>query len=573
MSLKLCRRIGSGTGYQFWLTNLNRYANLLATVNIRLVSSVPHGQNDIDRDNRLNSNLPVIESQNAVPTSNISGKAPSYTRLTFEAPRLPSFNGNDNNGGGGADHEKDGSSKWRPHLKIILGTAGFIWTVWVVKTFVIGDQEDPGDKEDAPILDPNMFTGFIVTHREEVGRDCVLLELSPPWQKVRHWQGRHRSKPPEQDPRDPPLSGDPGVAGIWDGSRIWSVEVRQPDLQVVRKYTPLPLYFFLGLKPVVEQKGNDMNFNTDLKDNSAMIENAKGRPQDYKLVRTSLLKMLGNDINEDECKIVLLVRRYNDGEVSRWLYNRSVGSRIQLRGPFIECSLPKEVQPRSLTDFKRRYREHKSEDTPPLRVPMIDRPSRLRPDFRPYAKDMVFYAGGTGIASALQVLLSKNPIPGKMILHYSVRDRNDIVFPRFLNFLEKTGRLELHLHIDSEPKTILRENDVQCLWTEEDEKKWKKSTKNTLETWDLEQYKNAIELYNARMKYHRGKITTKPRYTVVSGPEGFIEYVAGKRADVSTLNTSISSSSANTADVQNEQGKVGGLLKKKGWDEDHVYKL
>lgn len=53
------------------------------------------------------------------------------------------------------------------------------------------------------------------------------------------------------------------------------------------------------------------------------------------------------------------------------------------------------------------------------------------------------------------------------------------------------------------------------------------------------------------------KIPKKPAsLAIVCGPEGYIDYVAGPK-DL----------------VRNEQGKIGGLLGEKNWDNSNVYKL
>ncbi|KAK9483223.1 hypothetical protein V1527DRAFT_473896 [Lipomyces starkeyi] len=477
-----------------------------------------------------------------------------YKRLTFEPPRLPNNPASDQTtiATSGPDAPIKPRGRLRRRLPLFLGLGTSIWLMWVVKTIFLTEKIDPADSASAPALDPLAFSTFVLTHRQEVGRDCVLLELSPPWEKVRHLQERRTKHKVEEDPRDPVRAGDPGIAGYWDGSRVWSVEVKQPDLQIARKYTPLPIYYVLGLKPVGDEEKRDAN---------------KKEAKKMELERTALLRMVG-DNEADEAKLVLLVRKYGDGEVSRWLYSRPVGYRIQLRGPHTQVELSTSVQPRSITNLKRRYKEHKAEDAPLMRRPMLDNPSKMPPELHPDARDIVFFAGGTGIAPALQLLLSKNPIPGKMILHYSVRDRKDIAFARFLYFLEKTGRAEVHYHIDTE-RTGLKAKHIPKPWTESDEAIWRKSKKAEAEACDIQQYKSAVELHDAQIKKYRGKMPSKPVYAIVCGPEAYVEYVAGKRTDVTTVSTPI----GRYDHVTDDKEKVGGLLSKKGWDETNVCKL
>ncbi|KAK9234268.1 hypothetical protein V1525DRAFT_413638 [Lipomyces kononenkoae] len=478
-----------------------------------------------------------------------------YKRLTFEPPRLPNGPGIDRTTipPSSSDSLQKPRSHLRRHLPLFLGIGASIWLMWMVKTVFLTEKIDPADAPSAPALDPNAFSTFVLTHRQEVARDCVILELSPPWEKVRHLQERRTKYKVEEDPRDPVGAGDPGIAGYWDGSRVWSVEVKQPDLQIARKYTPLPLYYVLGLRRVGEEANNNSKDEKDVKK--------------VELERTALLRMVGEN-EPDEGKLVLLVRKYEDGEVSRWLYSRPVGSRIQLRGPHKAVELPTLVQPRSITNLKRRYREHKAHDTPPMRRPMLDNPSKMPPDLRPDAGDVVFFAGGTGIAPALQLLLSKNPIPGKVILHYSVRDREDIAFARFLYFLEKTGRAEVHYHVDREG-TGLKAKDIPKPWTDTDEARWRKTKKSETDALETQHYKSAVEQRDAQVKKYKGKVPSKPVYAIVCGPEAYVQYVAGKRPDVTTLSSPITGEDR----VIDNNDKVGGLLSKKGWDETNVCKL
>ncbi|KAK9381342.1 uncharacterized protein V2V93DRAFT_368968 [Kockiozyma suomiensis] len=455
-------------------------------------------------------------------------------RISHEPPRLPPLDAK--------GRSKQGRWSFGRPAKAGGIFLAFLWTAYFVKAHFFEDETakiPPADLPTAPALDPNAFSTFILTHREQIADDLYVIELSPPYEKVKHLQKTRNKRTPAYDPRDPPLANDPGLIGVWDGSRTWSVEVVQPQLQVVRRYTPLPLLYVLGLRP--SEAGTE---------------------------RTALLRILGPQLDKDEGKIVLLVRRYADGELSRYLCSIPINSRVALRGPFTELTLPATVNPRSITDPKRVYLSAKNTDLNPLLCPMIDNPSQLPPPFprSQVPSNIVFFAAGTGIAPALQLLLSKNPPPGRVILHYSVRRREDIAFPRFLLFLEKTGRAEIHYHVDEE-KTALRAKDIPKPISPSD------SVSSSIENFyfsSTHDFSNAIEWNAALLKQCRGKLPARPAYAIVSGPEGFIEYVAGKRADVTTLNSPVGEGVNRDAD---EQGKIGGLLKSKGWNESNVYKL
>ncbi|KAK5212080.1 mitochondrial peripheral inner membrane protein [Exophiala xenobiotica] len=99
---------------------------------------------------------------------------------------------------------------------------------------------------------------------------------------------------------------------------IWNVHFKQPQLQIVRAYTPLP-------PPIVDES------------------TSTGRGKE----------------NDDE--LLFLIRKDPHGEVSSYLHRLPIGAAIEMRGPNLEYE--------------------------------------LKPDVR----QVVFFAGGTGIAPALQV--------------------------------------------------------------------------------------------------------------------------------------------------------------------------
>lgn len=136
--------------------------------------------------------------------------------------------------------------------------------------------------------------------------------------------------------------------GLWTQG-VWSVEVKQPQLQITRAYTPLP-----PVKMLEESEGAWMN-------------------------RTKGLR--------------LLIRQEPMGEVSGYIHSLAEGSKVEIRGPRPEFVLPSDV------------------------------------------REVVFLAGGTGIAPALQVAyaLSRRAItrvgsydgPVKMSILWSSRTRDD----------------------------------------------------------------------------------------------------------------------------------------------------
>ncbi|KAK3327889.1 hypothetical protein B0T19DRAFT_423070 [Cercophora scortea] len=153
-------------------------------------------------------------------------------------------------------------------------------------------------------LNPTTFVPFTITAREQVSPTSFILTVRP------------------LHARDAPFfflpdlhANKPILTRAWEHG-LWSVEIKQPQLQVARDYTPLP--------PLHNEAQNDLE--------------------------TGVLRFL--------------VRKLDGGEVSTYLSRLSVGDKIELRGPHL--------------GFDLRARVGESE------------------------KDVVFLAGGTGIAPALQ---------------------------------------------------------------------------------------------------------------------------------------------------------------------------
>lgn len=116
---------------------------------------------------------------------------------------------------------------------------------------------------------------------------------------------------------------------------VWSVQAKQPQLQIARAYTPLP-----------------------------------SNPDE------------GDD--EDGHSLRFLIRQETGGEMSTYLHRLPAGSTIELRGPTVEYELPQDV------------------------------------------KEVLFLAGGTGIAPAMQVAEALSRLPGsKMHLLWANRRREE----------------------------------------------------------------------------------------------------------------------------------------------------
>lgn len=188
-------------------------------------------------------------------------------------------------------------------------------------------------------LNPTTFVPFTVVSREQISPTAFVLTVRPSdslpgtggplgvLDLVSHRPARAAARSAEL------------FDGIWSAGATWSVEVKQPQLQVARDYTPLP-----------PPAGDD-----GLKG---------GGPE-----------VLVEAVSKGEPELRFLIRRMHGGEVSSYLAGLKVGDEVELRGPHYGF------------DVRRRLGDK-------------DR--------------VVFLAGGTGIAPALQVV--KTVLEGEMDL-------------------------------------------------------------------------------------------------------------------------------------------------------------
>jgi len=444
----------------------------------------------------------------------------SHERLSYEYPGLPNvddFNVKTN--------KPKVVSRWSRYIPKILTAIVFAWGAYTVKVWFFPPEDGEDSKE---LLAPHQFHPFIITHKQQIDDDHYLVELMP---KFKHWQYSYYAHYDQKS--------------IWNGDRIWSVDVMHPQIMVVRAYTPLPLYF---MKSEYTRSGE----------------------------KEPLLRVVNND-GDDYDKggvMCLYVKKYGDGEVSRYITSKEVGDELKLRGPNVEYKFP--YHPIKKLHERPIFRDLPSKVEPETGLEKLYRRNKLPP-----FDNMNFYAAGTGIAPILQVLLSKNPYRGFVDLHYSAQKPGEIKpLERFLFFLEKLDRVKVHHHYDSDKKTVLSNKDftkpvpseylsplrieqTESNLSEEDALKLRLLILKDEETTPKEltedsttergpRYENALE--QAR---ETSKIPKKgASLSIVCGPDGYVSYVAGDKLAAT-----------------NEQGPIGGKLGEKNWDNTNTFKL
>ncbi|KAG5418555.1 CYC2 [Candida metapsilosis] len=449
-----------------------------------------------------------------------------HQRVTFEYPDLPNEDQYNN-----LNNKPKQISRWTRYIPKILTVIGVAWAAYTVKVWYLDDPEE--GQESNELLDPNEFHKFIVTHKEQIDDEHYIIELKS---KYDRWEYSFAANPDKKS--------------VWNGDHIWSVEVKQPDINVVRSYTPLPMYYM----------------------KSEYTRSGEKKP---------LLKILNPEVDDLDKNgtMCLYVKRYKQGEVSRYITDRKIGDELELRGPSIEYKFP--YHPLNKIHQRPIFKDLPSKVEPDNLIESIKRDSKL-----PDVDNLDFYAAGTGIAPILQVLFSKNPYLGHVNIHYSAQKPGEIgILSRFLLFLNKLDRISIHYHFDSEPKTILSGKDIpppakSNFYTP---KKLEEATstlspdealnvrmqimqQNDEDTMKSEKVKKLIQSASERgERYETGleqamATAKKPKspaaLAIVCGPDGYIEYVCGPK-DL----------------VHKTQGPITGLLGEKKWDNSNVYKL
>ncbi|CAN8095463.1 unnamed protein product [Discula destructiva] len=184
-------------------------------------------------------------------------------------------------------------------VSLVLGAH----TLNQLRTIVTGKDNSPRHT-----LNKDLFTPCTVLANEALSPSAFLLTIQLPTTK----------------------RNDAILAAAWHHG-LWSVEVKQPQLQIARNYTPLP--------PPVPASGGDRQ--------GAAALAADGREE------------------KGPQQLQFYVRRYDGGEVSTYLSRLGAGDEIEIRGPHLGFDLGERLGARG-------------------------------------KRKLVFLAGGTGVAPALQ---------------------------------------------------------------------------------------------------------------------------------------------------------------------------
>jgi cytochrome-b5 reductase len=286
------------------------------------------------------------------------------------------------------------------------------------------------------IFDPPRFTPFTITKRENVSPTSILIVIRP-------------SIPSSLITPDP-------FGTSWQRGP-WSVEIKQPELQIARSYTPLP--------PNADDEPGDLRF---------------------------------------------LIRKEHKGEMSGYLWNLKEGDGVWLRGPKQEYELGEGIS------------------------------------------DVVFVAGGTGIAPALQVAYTL------------LERRNGKQIPN-IRIIWANRRREDCIGGGEGAKTLKDRKEIGPIiqLIEELQSRHPESLKMTYLIDEVGTYIDQKKV-SAALKQNVG-VKSQPiisridsKILFVSGPEGFVDFVAGSKR---------------WEGGKEVQGQLGGLLGRMGIRDWKIWKL
>jgi len=291
------------------------------------------------------------------------------------------------------------------------------------------------------------FSRFTIIKRENISPTIMLITVRPQY------------GPPNKKTSDP-------YKDSWEQG-TWSLELKQPDLQIARLYTPLP-------------------------------------PTE----------------SDADCDLRFLIRKERKGEVSGYLHSLPLGSTIWLRGPHPEI------------------------------------------DLRPDVAEVVFLAGGTGIAPALQVvhtLLERRDTTGDTIVE---KPRIRIVWAnRRREDCEGGGSsgalIGLRTHSGKRIGRIVQElEELQQKYPQYFSVEYLVDEEETF----LNQ-KKITQLTRTESELKYGPVTTRvdSKLIFVSGPEGFITFLAGPKGD--------------WEGGRQGQGEIGGILGRMRLRDWKIWKL
>lgn len=312
--------------------------------------------------------------------------------------------------------------KRRPVPILVLGTSAIGGAAYRVF--------GPGNSSHGS-LNPQTFTPYTIVDKQQVSSTSSIFTLrnsngAPHPESVRELQARG----------------------------TWSVQIKQPQLQIARAYTPLP--------PTSDSTKNG-----------------------------------GSELKE----LRLLIRQETGGEVSTYLHRLPENSTIELRGPHPECELP------------------------------------------PNTTEILFLAGGTGIAPAMQFAHALSQKSGsRMHILWANRRREECIGGMSdddegtASTLRQRGWLSgvsgIISSVSQMPQAnVFSNHDKGVIVDELDALKARSGTVNSALgiQYYVDEEKTIMKPQDITKRITRQPDGPGLRLIILSGPDGFVEYWAGKK--------------------------------------------
>ncbi|KAI1111908.1 Sucrase/ferredoxin-like-domain-containing protein [Nemania sp. NC0429] len=213
------------------------------------------------------------------------------------------------------------------------------------------------------VINTSTFSPFTITGREQVSPTAFILTICP-------------SASVGSEEFDSEQAEDGGRAAGFLSTRIrdawrhglWSVEIKQPQLQIARHYTPLPAFSSLPILPPVEEQDTVSVQSSDT--------NGLQTTRNHQTNR-------GQKEQDEQADLRFLIRKIDGGEMSNYLARQRVGDTIWLRGPHLGFDVVRRL------GHSNDNGDSNDGDTEISRIGS--------------QRGLVFLAGGTGIAPALQI--------------------------------------------------------------------------------------------------------------------------------------------------------------------------
>ncbi|KAH9882881.1 hypothetical protein J1614_000247 [Plenodomus biglobosus] len=290
----------------------------------------------------------------------------------------------------------------------------------------------PSDSSRAS-LNPHTFTPYTLVDKQRVSSTSAIFTL--------------RNSNDVAEPES--------VKEAWKRG-VWSVQIKQPQLQIARAYTPLP--------PISDgERGDDVG---------GAVQNLR-----------------------------LLIRQETGGEVSTYLHRLPASSTVELRGPHTELELPDDI------------------------------------------REVVFLAGGTGIAPAMQIARVLGRIEGsRMDIVWANRRREECIggvsdgkdggatrqsqsgwFKSPAGSKEPAHQIQLANRYEGLGKGVVVK-ELEALKTQ-----GAQSNMHLSLQYCVDEERTFIQPTDIARRIDRPRETPGSRLVIVSGPEGFLEHWAGKK--------------------------------------------